>query len=83
MEPLEERVAALEARCVAYEIVLLDLVHCTWPVEQHRVERRESACKLIEAGLANAVNQHGHLHLQRILAMVEEIYGSQRPSPDE
>jgi hypothetical protein len=81
---LEERVAQLEAKCLAYEIVLLDLIHDSWPLEQHRRERRDSACRAVEPMVSDPlVNNHFPLLGERILEAIENLFGMEPPRPDE
>lgn len=79
-EALADLVAELAAKCSAYELVLIDLIFSTWPLEVHRNERRESVCRLLEGQLAALEpSGHGYLYLQRALATIEELYDTPGP----
>lgn len=74
-EELADLVGELSAKCSAYELILLDLIFSTWPLETHRNERRESTCRLLEAQLVGLdPSSHGYLYVQRALATVEELF---------
>ncbi|MBB4859656.1 hypothetical protein HNO88_002985 [Novosphingobium chloroacetimidivorans] len=79
-EELADMVAELSAKCTAYELVLIDLVFSTWPLEVHRNERRDNVCRALEQGMANAdPNSHSYLFLQRALATIEGLYDTPGP----
>ena len=81
---LEARIAELEGKCMAYEALLCDLIHHSWPLEQHRLERRDSACRAIEYAMGLSSPSHEHHHaVQTMLATVEEVFGNPAPRPDE
>lgn len=81
---VEERLADLEGRCMAYEAIICDLIHDAWPLEQHRIERRDSACRAIEFAMGRInPDEHHHLLVQTMLAVVEEAFGDRGPSADE
>lgn len=73
-------VAELHAKCQAYELVLIDLIFSTWPLEVHRNERRESTCRALEAQLAKTdPASHEHLLLLRVLQAIEELFHTPGP----
>lgn len=79
-EELVDLVGELSAKCSAYEIVLIDLIFSTWPLEVHRNERRESTCRALEAQLAGLdPSSHGYLYVQRALATIEELFHTPGP----
>lgn len=79
-EQLLQTVAELHAKCQAYELVLIDLIFSTWPLEAHRNERRESTCRALEAHIADTEpTSHEHLLLLRVLATVEELFHTPGP----
>lgn len=79
-EDLADLVGELSAKCSAYELILIDLIFSTWPLENHRNERRESACRMLEGQLAELEpSSHSYLFLQRALATIEELYGTPGP----
>lgn len=79
-EQLQELVAELHAKCQAYELILIDLLFDAWPLEAHRNERRDSVCRALDHELEVAEpNSHVHLHLQRVLATIEELYDTPGP----
>ncbi|KPL67437.1 hypothetical protein SZ64_04550 [Erythrobacter sp. SG61-1L] len=80
MDELAQQVAELSAKCSAYELVLLDLIFSTWPLEAHRNERRESTCRALEAQIEKAdPNSHSYLLLQRALATIEDLFHTPGP----
>lgn len=79
-DDLVDLVGELAAKCSAYELVLVDLIFSTWPLEVHRNERRESACRLLEGQLTTLEpSSHGYLFLQRALAAIEDLYNTPGP----
>jgi hypothetical protein len=75
-EEIAELVQQLMARSLAQELVLFDLIHDAWPLEAHRIERRESVCRALEARIVETDPlSHDYLDLQRVLAEVESLFG--------
>ena len=79
---LADMVRDLTAKSIAHELILVDLIHDAWPLEAHRIERRESVCRALEHQIGRTdPSSHLHLHLQRVLEAVEEVYGREQPIP--
>lgn len=79
-ESLVDLVSSLSAKCAAYELVLIDLIFSAWPIEEHRNERRESACRALEQALEGVdPSSAGYLYVQRALATIEELYSTPGP----
>ena len=77
---LEEILMETVAKTLAQELILVDLIHDAWPLEQHRAERRDSTCRALEEAIARTdPASHEHLHLQRVLHAVEALFGSSGP----
>lgn len=81
-DDLAGMVIELAAKCTAHELILLDLIHDAWPLETHRIERRESTCSALERQIERTdPSSHVHLHLQRVLAEVESVFGRAEQPP--
>lgn len=71
----EERLVELEAQNMAMAAVLYDLIWDAWPLEQHRKERRDSACRAVEAVFGSMEpSAANHDLVQRILGEVERLF---------